>query len=128
VKNPTPSQADVGRFWSKVDKSDGCWLWKGALFRNGYGAFGKFGTSFYAHRIAYELTNGPIPYGLTIDHLCFRLACVNPSHLEAVTMAVNARRGLYHRYGSTPDACRRGHPRVAYNKRGQCPQCLRQTA
>ncbi len=66
--------ADSRRFWTKVERrsDDECWPWTGAL-RNGYGQIAtntpdRRGTS-YAHRISYELAHGPIPAGLTIDHL-----------------------------------------------------------
>lgn len=42
-----------------------------------------------AHRIAYECTRGIIPDGLQIDHLCCQKNCVNPFHMEPVTIAEN---------------------------------------
>lgn len=83
---------DERRFWSKVDASGDCWLWTGAPHL-GYGRFsrGRSGAT-YAHRVAYELLVGPIPDGLTLDHLCWNTLCVNPDHLEPVTRAENTRR------------------------------------
>lgn len=80
------------RFWSKVEKTDGCWLWTGALNGGGYGRF-NVGRRLYAHRAAYLMFVGPIPDGLQIDHLCRVRHCVNPDHLEPVTHAENVRRG-----------------------------------
>jgi hypothetical protein len=79
------------RFWLKVAKTDTCWLWIGSL-RGGYGQFmvkAISSTPQRAHRWAYEHFVGPIPDGLTIDHLCRNKACVNPTHLEPVTLRVN---------------------------------------
>lgn len=67
-----------------------CWLWHGYMDRNGYGKYG----SRWAHRAVYEALVGPIPSGLTLDHLCRNPPCVNPHHLEPVTMAENGRRGM----------------------------------
>ena len=80
------------------EPNTGCWLWLGADTAEGYGKMGiglrGDGTRrvVYAHRLAYELDIGPIPEGMTIDHLCRVRCCVNPRHLEAVTIQVNTAR------------------------------------
>jgi hypothetical protein len=82
------------RFWAKVDRrgDDECWPWLGAVNPNGYGAF-QWDGGQYAHRFAYELQIGPIPEGLTLDHLCRVRHCVNGAHLEPVTGQENTLRG-----------------------------------
>jgi len=77
------------RFWSKVDKTDTCWLWVSALASGGYGQFSLGGRPQAAHRVAYELLVGPIPDGLSLDHMCHERLCVNPDHLRAVTTKQN---------------------------------------
>lgn len=62
--------------------------------KQGYGVIHCSAGSFKAHRIAYEWWVGPIPEGLTIDHLCRNRACCWPPHLEAVTFEENVRRGV----------------------------------
>ncbi len=72
----------VARFWAKVDKgsSNECWLWRG-------GKRGKYGLALdrkqrvAAHRLAYQLTHGPIPAGMCVCHSCDTCLCVNPAHL-----------------------------------------------
>ncbi len=84
------------RFWPKVQKTDDCWLWNGATNSQGYpqlGAGRRGEGVVYAHRLSYELANGPIPEGLVIDHLCRTPSCVNPAHLEAVGQSTNILRG-----------------------------------
>lgn len=72
----------------------GCWIWIGATTKGGYGVMNVGGRMTCAHRASYETSVGPIAQGLTIDHLCRFPPCVNPAHLEAVTMAENNRRGF----------------------------------
>ena len=69
------------RFWRSVDKSGDCWLWTAALWPNGYGRVCVNGRTVGSHRVAYELTYGPIPHGLFVCHKCDVPACVNPDHL-----------------------------------------------
>jgi hypothetical protein len=81
-------------FWSKVDKTETCWNWKGYLQPNGYAAYGSKKNRDYAHRISYRLFKGEIPNGLDIDHLCRNRKCINPEHLEAVSRRINLLRGI----------------------------------
>lgn len=67
-----------------VDPETGCWIWAGATNNAGYGP----------HRKAWEELIGPIPNGHDLDHLCRRIRCLRPSHMEPVTRAENNRRIL----------------------------------
>ena len=75
----TPEQ--IARFWAHVDKSGNCWLWTASTKSDGYGAYHLAGVRGYAHRLAWELTHGPIPAGLYVCHHCDTPPCVNPAHL-----------------------------------------------
>ena len=101
------------RFWSKVQITEGCWLWLGAKHHKGYGSFWTGEKYKEAHRFAYEFAVGAVPEGLQIDHLCRNRGCVKPEHLEAVTQRENLRRGMnYHR---SQTHCKRGHPFDLFN-------------
>lgn len=116
-----------------VIQENGCWEWVGFKFR-GYGRWeicnGKTG---WAHRRLYEMYKGPIPEGLSIDHLCRNHGCVNPDHLEPVTHKENVLRGessgaLAHR----TNVCKRGHTDWKSGESGGttrrwCRTCLKES-
>lgn len=90
----------------KFTVGDECWMWTASLTSRGYGQVWIGGKNRRAHRVIYELFNGPIPDGLDLDHLCHNAddscpggtscphrACVRPSHQEPATRAVNLQRG-----------------------------------
>jgi len=116
--SPRVQEAVLTRFWANVNR-DGhvpeyrpdlgvCWLWTGYTSM-GYGQMSLNMKRWPAHRLSWELVNGPIPKGLTIDHLCRVTRCVRPDHLEVVTLAENSRRN-----GRMP-WCRRGHDMTPEN-------------
>jgi hypothetical protein len=72
------------RFWSKVEKTEDCWLWRGSMVRD-YGQFSVCNNHIMAHRYAYIITNGPVPEGMHLHHECRTPECVNPAHLLPVT-------------------------------------------
>ncbi len=73
------------------DPESGCWIWQKAS-ANGYGRIRRDGRTQQAHRWYYEAVNGPVASELHLDHLCCVTLCVNPDHLEPVTMSENLRR------------------------------------
>lgn len=101
-----------GEFLYYVLQDGGCWEWLRAKDAYGYGVLSTGSKRVLAHRYSFTLFRGPIPEGLVIDHLCRNPSCVNPSHMEAVTLQENTRRGL----GVVRwTHCKRGHPMTPEN-------------
>jgi hypothetical protein len=89
------------------EPNTGCFLWFGAIATNGYGVISIGRKNRLAHRMYYELKKGPVPNGLVLDHLCRVKCCVNPDHLEPVTIHENAWvRGIRK---PAPTCCPQGH-------------------
>ncbi len=81
------------RFWEKVKKTRGCWLWTASKQAAGYGSFvvHKGDSPVGAHRLSYELEIGSIPTGMQVLHRCDNPSCVRPSHLFLGTQRDNMR-------------------------------------
>lgn len=102
-----------GRMAKHVRLEGECWLWTGAIQSSGYGVVHLPGIGQrLVHRAAWEALVEPIPDGLTIDHLCRVKPCINPAHLEVVTLAENGRRA---NEGRNPDVCPHGHAFKGHN-------------
>lgn len=104
------------RFWEKTEPcpTSGCWHWTGAAHGQGYGKFRwDQPNPSRAHRVSYTELVGKIPHGLCLDHLCRNPGCVNPAHLEPVTVRENTMRGLLPHVTKARNrdrtSCRKGH-------------------
>lgn len=121
-------------FWTKVSKTETCWLWTAPLNDGGYGQIYLEGKRPRVHRLAYEALVGPIPDGMQLDHLCRVRNCINPLHLEPVPQRVNILRG------ESPSArnarathCKHGHEFTRENTyhrpdrpwQRHCRQCIK---
>jgi hypothetical protein len=112
---PPLSKDQITGFWHRVDMraEDECWEWQGPRLPKGYGylsARGRAGCE-YAHRIAWEITNGAIPAGVFVLHHCDNPPCCNPAHLWLGTSGDNnrdaVRKGRQWKIAKTH--CLRGH-------------------
>lgn len=134
------------KFWSKVAPGCGepedselvtvgtrCWKWTGAVTSQGYGTLTVDGKQWLAHRFSLKVHSREL--GEQTDHLCRNRLCVNPEHLETVTIAENTSRGL----GKASTAirtghCKRGHPlsgenlKIRPNGYRRCRECGRLSA
>jgi HNH endonuclease len=105
---------DTNRFEHYTERSDSCWEWRGGK-RQGYACMWSAIArgNVAVHRWSYEHYIGKIPKGLTIDHLCRNRGCVNPKHMEVVTLGENARRGAVtgiNVWAANKTHCPKGHP------------------
>jgi len=114
------------------DVTGDCWTWTGHLLPNGYGYFWLDGAKDYVHRVSYRQFVGPIPEGLTIDHLCRNRACCNPTHLDPVTQRENNLRSAgFAAIKARQTHCIHGHPfdevntYIAPNGTRKCMTCRR---
>ena len=123
------------RVWDHIEPEPdprGCWNWTGQR-GNGYGYASFRRHPYLVHRITYQLLVGPIPEGLTIDHLCRNRACCNPDHLEPVTRGENVLRGEgISAENARKTHCKHGHAFTEENTRitpqghRECRACRRE--
>ena len=127
------TESELARFRSKYVIEGECWLWQGPLDRDGYGTFYLRGAARRAHRVAWFMINGEIPAGYVVNHTCRRRHCVNPQHLNCMTVVDNALRDSTSLgyLNSQKMYCPQGHPydtTVEYKGRRQrvCSICDKQ--
>lgn len=93
----------IGRFLKKIEYDRGCIVWTGAQNSKGYGCVWAGGQSQLAHRVSFWMFVGPFDLELTINHKCRVRTCVNPTHLELMTLAENSSDGARHQWDEWED-------------------------
>ena len=121
---PILTYEEKKRFHSKITKTKKCWMWNGASHIEGYGLFGIKRRLYYTHRISYFLKHGKID-----PNLCRNRACVNPDHLEQVSLKENILRGeTITAENSKKKKCPKGHEYDMIDKAGhrRCSICFKE--
>lgn len=121
------------RFWSKVLKTESCWIWQGTTDRRGYGHFAVNSHPVKAHRFAYELVTGPIPDGAHLMHSCDNPPCVKPAHLSLGNNSLNMQDSVAkgRHWQTRKTHCKNGHlfdeanTRIAPSGQRHCRACDR---
>ena len=113
LSSKTSTQNEI--FFSHISKGESCWEWTGHKDDCGYGRFNAKSGKTMAHRYSYEAHVGPIPAGLVIDHVCYNRACVNPAHLQAVSVKQNGE----NRSGANRDNLSSGIRGVTWHKKSR---------
>ena len=110
-------QPTIARFLNHIEIAQShCWEWTAGVDQKGYGLFWFDGRMVRAHRFSFEWFNERlIPKDRQIDHLCRNHRCVNPDHLEVVTLAENIARGLTGIHNRQKTECAHGHPYIDGN-------------
>ncbi len=109
----------MDRVRANSEPSGECWLWKGKKDRDGYGCITVYSKerkrpiTLRAHRFAYVHSGHDLSQDMTIDHVCGNRSCVNPGHLEPVTMHENLRRAGRYRPDGTCGKCGKARERSA---------------
>jgi len=116
---------------SMPEPNTGCTIWHGDSVKGGYGRTTIGTQKVLAHRLSYSLFVGEIPKGFTIDHKCKQPCCINPAHLEAVTMFENNMRGSsFSKVNALKTRCPKGHDfdevntYIYKNGRRGCRKCM----
>ena len=147
AENPTLQWREIeylARLFQKVEEGPSdCWLWTGSS-HNGYGVVyapkrvGEKKAIRRAHRVVWMMLTRQELGDLTLDHLCGVRLCVNPAHLEPVTLEENVRRGwaaesvARRNRNREKNCCPHGHPYDEANthidSRGgrKCRTCIRE--